>query len=1031
MRQISSFVEDKDMLRDELRELIVLLDYGSSAGNISSKTISEVATAHDLKFIFEDVIKYYLVSSSSSTRINASVTLNKLCRKFSVELTQLLSTSASDGALLTMAELDLEHLFKQSDSIELLGGKSILLELNDNVHKKSWLRRCRKMLHERLGWESGNVDITAAMDFLDPDVETPLLDPRDLTGTALELSSDNDVSRDRNADAFDENEDESSESWIARLVRYMTVGLLDPCWESRHGCALGLVSVLSGVLVSFASADDSYAHSNLVKEERIGCTLPSFLVEDIVCHGLCTLLLDRFVDLGYSGSSSNSNTAAGVSSATVSTSPVKEAVGLLLARVSFLHSFHNSIQSSSTQGDTLSNQVFSRLTWIASRGWQDFQSSGSHDRSSAKVMLHRNWVVRQGGLIALKHFVSAHYDTPLVYPNACEQLGQLCISELLDQVDDVQNASAGLFLAIGRLCSVHSRIEGVNAKGELLSDLLWSLSGALMQSITSLDLLSVRTVSLFQAVTAYSNALLSECDRGIDIFQRLLTALHLQNALVSKLHLFASSTRTCCLLEVSTFLSNIHQVLEALSTSDQRPRNTSNSTQPWQSAIPAVMSVMMGLLRNLTSAAESDLGDLHLTSQWDQEKRAVAQQTSSNAPEPDLPVSNTDTPDNFDGPTNLSPGEPSTHQISSDPSISQFINKQTLSARLGSLIGNILVILSSSGDCNRNDLLYRVAIALVRDSCSVSAPDNQPIKSDVLVRAVNSHAVFQPTKTRKRKQASQVIDEELPAIDSGKSESTSAILSLIESFTAQINSIQINLFDLNAFRLSISNFSGAFPDKCLCQLAEFITGLLSSSPTGLAEFLAAVNQVRVDVLGAAIELDGNQQSAVKSNADKKSAPVIKMRLVQGDDMTKSVDSVGTGTRSKLSHRSRVLSILSWISVAAYQLVVSQANDSVPSIFQKIILDWEQEKAAKCARVVWHSGLLKALTAGSTDNTVNWIKRIMSALVTSCDEDTLRAVSDHFSFLILLRLFPPHRVTLNGSQGNCLTVDCLSILCSLL
>ena len=160
-----------------------------------------------------------------------------------------------------------------------------------------------------------------------------------------------------------------------RLVRFMIIGLLDVRWETRHGCSLGLMGLLHGLglggfpdpqnIGTFSNSSDSLGTSEssrimelnssenvsyfdgvgveirqeeecthgeaptsqdailiseqgkhvLITPSREASTLPQYLVEDIVCTGLCLLVLDRFID--WRGSSS------------VTMSPAKEVIIVL------------------------------------------------------------------------------------------------------------------------------------------------------------------------------------------------------------------------------------------------------------------------------------------------------------------------------------------------------------------------------------------------------------------------------------------------------------------------------------------------------------------------------------------------------------------------------------------------------------------------------------------------------------------------------------------------------------------------------
>jgi hypothetical protein len=137
----------------------------------------------------------------------------------------------------------------------------------------------------------------------------------------------------------------------------MIIGLLDVKWETRHGCSLGLMGLISGLGLGGLpgpdpdppmgppiSADRDLGPSIGISREsppsrcdgegalnsngdgdgnRISISeispsphseppsssllcLPQYLVEDIMCTGLCLLMLDRFIDLHSSSSISMS-----------------------------------------------------------------------------------------------------------------------------------------------------------------------------------------------------------------------------------------------------------------------------------------------------------------------------------------------------------------------------------------------------------------------------------------------------------------------------------------------------------------------------------------------------------------------------------------------------------------------------------------------------------------------------------------------------------------------------------------------------
>jgi hypothetical protein len=143
----------------------------------------------------------------------------------------------------------------------------------------------------------------------------------------------------------------------------MIIGLLDVKWETRHGCSLGLMGLISGLGLGGlpgpdpdppmgppTSADrdlgpnigisiesplsrydgegalnsngdddgDGHGDENRLSDAEVSPSpysepppssllcLPQYLVEDIICTGLCLLMLDRFIDLHSSSSISMS-----------------------------------------------------------------------------------------------------------------------------------------------------------------------------------------------------------------------------------------------------------------------------------------------------------------------------------------------------------------------------------------------------------------------------------------------------------------------------------------------------------------------------------------------------------------------------------------------------------------------------------------------------------------------------------------------------------------------------------------------------
>jgi hypothetical protein len=218
----------------------------------------------------------YLLSDEFTTRYNTSVTLGAICNKFSAELSSMLINSKSDGSLLTFADVDVKKVIERhGEEYCLLGGDRVYSKVDtDDMHdlsgsssklyKKAWLKSQRRALRKRLGLES-NVDIGMEMDSIgvesmgntgvlydkssqlleDVDVQIKglsstvsssrikraVLAGRDSSQSSCANKGDEKVpdKEDGNMDSF------TSETWFARLMRFLAVSLLDQHWQVRHG----------------------------------------------------------------------------------------------------------------------------------------------------------------------------------------------------------------------------------------------------------------------------------------------------------------------------------------------------------------------------------------------------------------------------------------------------------------------------------------------------------------------------------------------------------------------------------------------------------------------------------------------------------------------------------------------------------------------------------------------------------------------------------------------------------------------------
>jgi hypothetical protein len=315
------------------RDLSVLL---RSKANVEATTeaIVEVVAENvgTLPEIFHELCFNTLISKVGFERNNAAYLLYRLCSTYRRILCPLLLESDNDGALFSITEFDIEKIIEKTErkSDQTLETKPNAV--SGSVYSVNWLAMQRKELIKRLGLHDDTLENTG----VDSEI-VALINDSDLTKFSVV-----DVPVLQKAlDLFGGSDDDSksfqrtAETWFARLVRCMVIGLLDSVWEVRHGYSLGLHAVVSGMFsVSLNPNVLEPIKSSLV-------SLPGFIGNDIVNCGICVLLLDRFMDFGCenlqfapnNSIGSHSNNVYNAQVAQHSLSPVKEVASSLLAKV--------------------------------------------------------------------------------------------------------------------------------------------------------------------------------------------------------------------------------------------------------------------------------------------------------------------------------------------------------------------------------------------------------------------------------------------------------------------------------------------------------------------------------------------------------------------------------------------------------------------------------------------------------------------------------------------------------------------------
>jgi hypothetical protein len=315
------------------RDLSVLL---KSKANVEATTeaIVEVVAENvgTLPEIFHELCFNTLISKVSFERNNAAYLLYRLCSTYRRILCPLLLESDNDGALFSITEFDIEKII---DKTERKSDQTLETKPNavyGSVYSVNWLAMQRKELIKKLGLHDDTLENTGVGSEI-----VALIDDSDLTKFSVV-----DVPVLQKAlDLFGGSDDDSksfqrtAETWFARLVRCMVIGLLDSVWEVRHGYSLGLHAVVSGMF------SVSLNRNVLEPIKSSSVSLPDFIGNDIVNCGICVLLLDRFMDFGCENLQFAPNISIGSYSHNIynaqvaqhSLSPVKEVASSLLAKV--------------------------------------------------------------------------------------------------------------------------------------------------------------------------------------------------------------------------------------------------------------------------------------------------------------------------------------------------------------------------------------------------------------------------------------------------------------------------------------------------------------------------------------------------------------------------------------------------------------------------------------------------------------------------------------------------------------------------
>jgi hypothetical protein len=462
--------------------------------------------------VVHEVVFGLLVSTTTHVRLNGATLLGLIALEFTLLFEKLVTDSPSDGNLLTLMDIDVSRIERNSTSFFVSSHSSTL---SMAVYSKNWLVQQKKELRKRIGWECANDVPGAAAEY--DGVENCLLEsdvhaePRSFDGSKSVESGPPPLQ-------LNVSQSRTEETWLARVLRCMIVGLLDPKWEIRHGFSLGLTSILRNLLPD-SPTDGAHALAPTV--------LPTFICDDIMCCGVCVLLLDRLMD--FSASASNKG----------SLSPVKEAAGeLLLCALR--------CRSSREQCGQL---------------WKII-----HDMVNLRAS---HWTSVLGGYIALKHFLMVH-TAFLSEQSDMDNLVQLLTMGWQEGVTEEITCAALACLVVWCDQQASNITNGAQSQmvcaaciglvRSLGSEMSRLLSGASPSLTLSLSTASACVHGLVASIVTTTPPVARTAE-VVDLCGRLLTA---QASLLSVLYLFDDKVRGLCWQDVAPSLTHLQHTLQAL-----------------------------------------------------------------------------------------------------------------------------------------------------------------------------------------------------------------------------------------------------------------------------------------------------------------------------------------------------------------------------------------------------------------------------------------------------------------------------------
>eukprot|EP00981_Chlorochromonas_danica_P010577 scaffold3290_cov165-Ochromonas_danica.AAC.20 len=338
--------------------------------------------------------------------------------------------------------------------------------LDQMIYKKSWLTKQRKAFRKLL---KSSVDSSEASLALDLPEESSSFSNKELD---LESLVDGPTMLDRETcserDHVDvkefvlsklHEEQVTSETWFARLMRFLIIELVNSQYERREGAALGLHAIIVGLRKKIFSASNG-EYSEL---------LPVFLLNDMASVGSIALVLDQVIEF------EELNMKVSLEEEELEFMPVKAVLSKLVSRAV----------------TALGNEATAQLLTI----------------SLAYMNYEENWITICSGLLQLRELIKV--SLPLVENQLAEMLQRIqrvLRSDLLPP--ELKTLCVSILRLLRPLKAVHYR-KHFRSLAECVSELCFDnedVDGSIMRSNLSLCMLSME----FAAVNPLEVSLLNK-----------------------------------------------------------------------------------------------------------------------------------------------------------------------------------------------------------------------------------------------------------------------------------------------------------------------------------------------------------------------------------------------------------------------------------------------------------------------------------------------------------------------------------------